>query len=106
MEIPVLIESLPNGKGYRARAAEPFSVSAESSDRDAAIGEVRKKVNDLVAAGQVVPVNVGRADPMANLIGTIDMNDPVYQKWWGYVEQFRHEMEHIRLAGEGDEDGA
>jgi hypothetical protein len=106
MQVPVLIESLPNGKGYRARAAEPFSVSAESLDRDVAIDEVRRKVNDLVATGRVVPVNVGRANPMANLIGTIDMNDPTYQKWWEYVEEFRQEMDHIRLAGEGDEDDA
>ena len=100
MQIPVLVEPMPNGGGFRAKTGEPFSVSAESTDRNGAIDEVRKKLDEMIVAGQVVPVNVGGSNPMAKLIGTIDMKDPEMQKWWQYVQEFRSEMDQMRLGDE------
>src|SRR5687767_10008323 len=86
MQIPILIEPLPDGRGFRAKAGDPFGVSAEAPDRDRAIDQVRRRLDELIVAGQVVAVNVGTANPIGKLIGTIDMTDPRYQRWWQYVE--------------------
>jgi hypothetical protein len=105
MQIPVLVEALPDGRGFRARAMEPFQVAAESADRAAAIDEVRRRLDELAKAGQVVTVTVGPAVPVVSDSWAIDMNDPRYQEWSRYVEEFRQEMDHIRLADEPDETG-
>jgi len=106
VQIPLLIESLPLGRGFRARAAAPFSVEAESSDKAAVIAEVTRAVDHMMADGQVVLVDVGTQNPAATLIGTLDMNDPESQKWWKYVEEFRAECDALTCPGEssGDEE--
>ena len=48
MQIHVLVEPLPDGRGFRARAGEPFPVAAESPDRAAAVDEVRRRLDALV----------------------------------------------------------
>jgi hypothetical protein len=107
VEIPILIEALPDGRGFRAKAGEPFHVSAEAPDRSTAIDVVQRRLTELVAAGQVVPVNVGAPEVgAAALVGTIDMTDPRFQKWWEYVEEFRRQCDELVLPGEGSEDGA
>jgi hypothetical protein len=106
MQIPILVEPLPDGRGFRAKAGEPFGITAESPDRAGAINEVRRHLDDLVVAGKVVAVNIGSANSMAKLIGTLDMTDPRAQQWWENVEQFRRECETITFPGEGTEDGA
>jgi len=104
MQIPILVDQLPNGRGFRARAGEPLAISAEAPDRSTAISEVVRKLDALVASGQLISVDIGSANPMARLIGTLDMNDPETQKWWRYVEEFRREMDQTQLAGEPAED--
>jgi len=100
MQIPVLIDSLPGGHGFRATTSAPFSVSAEATDRTVAIDEVRKKFDELIVAGRVVSVDVGTANPLEKLIGTLDMNDPRIQKWWDYVEEFRSQCDSLLFPGE------
>lgn len=101
MQIPILVEPLPGGRGFRARAIEPFHVAAESADRGAAIDEVRQRLGELVSAGQVVAVNVGSPVSIIDDSWAIDMKDPRYQEWWGYVEDFRRECDQITFPGEG-----
>jgi hypothetical protein len=104
VEIPVFVEALPDGRGFRAKASEPFDVAAESKDRSIAIAEVKGKLEALVANGSIVPVIIGQKHPAMSLIGTIEMSDPRAQQWWQYVEEFRREMDHIVLPGESVED--
>jgi hypothetical protein len=104
MQIPVLIEPLPDGRGFRARAIEPFQVAAESVDRSAAIDAVRRRLDELVNSGQVVAVNVGSATPFVGDSWAIDMKDPRYQEWWQYVEEFRRECDNVTFPGEGPDD--
>jgi hypothetical protein len=103
MEIPVLVETLPQGRGFRARSGEPIAVCAESADRANAIEEVRRKLDALVASGQVVSLPVGQPNPAAALIGTLDMNDPRAQEWWQYVQEFRDECDSLVFPGESAE---
>jgi hypothetical protein len=105
MQIPVLIETLPNGRGFRARAGEPFEITAESPDRTGAIDEVRRQLDALIISGQVVPIDVGGSNPTAKLIGTLDMSDPRAQQWWAHVEEFRRECDNLTLPGEESENG-
>ena len=104
MQIPILIETLPDGRGFRAKAGDPFSVAAEAHGRGAAIDEVRRVLDTLVVTGKVVSVDVGASDPTVPLIGTLDMNDPRTQQWWRNVEDFRRESDHLTFPGEGPED--
>lgn len=104
MQIPVLVEPLPDGRGFRARAGEPFHITAESADRAAAIDEVRRLLDELVAAGQMVAVHVGPPVPTISGSWAIDMKDPRYQEWWQYVEDFRRECDNITFPGEGPSD--
>jgi hypothetical protein len=104
MQIPVLVETLPDGRGFRARAGEPFLVAAEAPDRAAAVDEVRRRLDALVSAGQVVEVTVGPAVPVVGAKWAIDMNDPRYQEWWQYVEDFRRECDALTFPGEGSDD--
>jgi indole-3-glycerol phosphate synthase len=93
---------LPSGKGFRARAAAPFSVEAESSEKANVIAEVKRAVDGLMADGQVVFVDVGPSNAAAALIGTLDMNNPEVQKWWRHVEEFRDECDSLTFPGEGE----
>jgi hypothetical protein len=104
MQIPVLVEPLPDRRGFRARAIEPFHVTAESTDRAAAIDEVRRRLDELVNAGQVVTVSVGSSAPFVADSWAIDMKDPRFQEWWQYVEDFRRECDNITFPGEGPDD--
>ena len=83
MEMPVLDRIAPERKGVSSqsrRALLCFCVSRRIGTPRSAKSARR---STMVAAGQVAPVNVGRADPMANLIGTFDNEPPVYQKGTG-----------------------
>lgn len=104
MQIPIHIKSLPSGRGFRARAAAPFSVEAESSEKATVIAEVKRAIDSLMADGQVVFVDVGPPNSAAALIGTLDMNDPESQKWWQYVEEFRDECDSLTFPGESSGD--
>jgi hypothetical protein len=104
VEIPVFVESLPNGRGFRAQAKEPFDVTAESMDRAIAIAEVKSRLEALIADGTVVPVTVGQTMPVTSLIGTLDMSDPRAHDWWQYVEEFRREMDNVCFPGESVEE--
>jgi hypothetical protein len=106
VRIPILIETLPAGRGFRARAGAPFSVEAESSEKASVVAEVKRAVDNLLARGQVVFVDVGPPNAAAALIGTLDMNDPEAQKWWRYVEEFRDECDSLTFPGESSGDTA
>ena len=104
MHIPILIESLPSGRGFRGRAAAPFSVEAVSSEKASVIAEVKRAVDSLMADGQVVFVDVGPPNSATALIGTLDMSDPEAQKWWRHVEEFRDECDSLTFPGESSGD--
>ena len=101
MQIPVLIEPLPDGRGFRARAGEPFRIAVEAPDRERAVDEVRQQAASQVASGVVVLVEVPQSNPMLRMIGTLDMSDPRAQEWWSYLEAFRRECDNVTFPGEG-----
>jgi hypothetical protein len=104
MQIPILIEALPSGRGFRARTSAPFPIDVESSDKASVIAEVKRTFDHLVADGQVVFVDVAAQNPAAALIGTLDMSDPEVQKWWRHVEEFRDECDSLTFPGESSGD--
>src|SRR5437016_4676790 len=53
MDIPVLIEPVA-GNGYRAKCGEPLPISAEGRTRDEALANLRRLVEQRVAAGAEV----------------------------------------------------
>ena len=83
------------GQNRASRSGQPLS----APDRSKAIEEVRRKLDALVATGQVVSVAVGQPNAAATLIGTLDMNDPRAQEWWRSVEEFRDQCDSLVYPG-------
>src|SRR6478609_9129429 len=65
MDIPVLIEPVA-GNGYRAKCGEPLPITAEGKTRDEALANLRRLVEERVAAGAEVAALSLRGDGAAN----------------------------------------
>jgi hypothetical protein len=82
MQIPVLVEHLP-GKGFTARAGEPFCLTAEGKTQIEALNELQKMIEERKSAGAwIVYLDVPNIDnPMMRHCGTLDPDDPLVQEW-------------------------
>jgi predicted RNase H-like HicB family nuclease len=96
MEIPVLIEPVA-GNGYRAKCGEPLPLTAEGSTRDEALANLRRLVQERVAAGaEVAALNLSgdnAANPWVELAGMYDADDPVVQAWEKAMAEHRRKID-------------
>jgi hypothetical protein len=89
MQIPVLVEPLPDGRGFRARAGEPFDLSAEGPTKAAAIRGVQDAARDRLAGGaEVVPLEVATGNPGVDLAGFLP-DDELTRQWLEALEENR-----------------
>jgi hypothetical protein len=89
MQIPALVEPLPDGRGFRARAGEPFDLSAEGPTRAAAIRELQQAADRrLAAAAEVVPIELASGDPWAELGGFLP-DDEATRQWLDALRENR-----------------
>jgi len=96
MEIPVLIEPVA-GNGYRAKCGEPLPITAEGRTRDEALANLRRLVQERVAAGaEVAALKVSgndAANPWVEFAGIYDPDDPVVQAWEKAMAEHRRKID-------------
>ena len=94
MQIPVLIEPIPNG--FRARSGEPLVLTAEGATREEALAKLRDQVARKIADGaEVTPLEVGPPflHPWDSFAGTWVEGDPFIAEWEKEVEEYRRRMD-------------
>ena len=89
MQIPVLIEPVA-GNCYKARAGEPFGLTAEGATPDEALRLLRQEVAQKVAAGAALTsLEVPSAEhPWLRWAGTLK-DDPLVEEWRQAVAEYR-----------------
>src|SRR4051812_14961063 len=90
MQIPILIERLPSG-GFRARAGEPFALSAEGATSDAAAKELERRIAGQLASGVQLGALTLPNGSSATPFPADDRykTDPSYQEMQEILAEFR-----------------
>lgn len=87
IQIPVFIEPIKEGAGFRATGSDPFSVTAEGATEDEAVQNYRTAMATRLNHGtKVVAVDlagngaVHEANPLLALAGDM-ADDPLFDRW-------------------------
>ena len=93
MEIPVLVEPLPNG-GFRARSGDPPGLTAEGDTPDAALHQLRDLIAARTASGAIlttidVPAPKYGPHPGAGMY----RDDPLFDRWRAEIEAYRQQVD-------------
>jgi predicted RNase H-like HicB family nuclease len=93
MEIPVLLEPLPEG-GFRARSADPLGLTAQGDTPDSALRHLRSLIEAHTASGTMwtaidVPISTFGPHPGAGIY----RDEPLYDRWRAEIEANRQEIE-------------
>ncbi len=93
MEIPVLVEPLPEG-GFRARISDALGLTAQGATPDAALRHLRELVEIRINSGAVltaidVPVRKFGPHPGAGMY----RDDPLFDRWQAEIEAYRQQVE-------------
>jgi hypothetical protein len=76
MQIPVLVETLPNGQGFRAKVGEPLALSADGPTKDDAIRQVKQlALSRLQTGSEIVPIELASGNPWIELAGFLPDDD-------------------------------
>jgi hypothetical protein len=109
MELPVLIERLPDGSRYTARLGEPFNLTVEAATADEAQHRLTEALRRLLQQGaELRSISVRPASPPGPM-GSWLPDDDLTQEWLQAVRQFRDECDEAdrrRLAEGSSEDKA
>ena len=98
MNIPILIEPIPNG--FRASTGAPLNWSTEAATSEAATTSLRERLSALLATGaRVVTVEVPEVDPALELAAQLGAN-PFMEDWANAIRELREE----RRKKEAEED--
>lgn len=94
MQIPVLIESLPDN-GFRASGGEPFPIVAEGATAEEALAQFKDRVAEKLRNGAMVAsieVQTGN-HPWLEFAGMFDEADPLIHEWLETMKQQRERDE-------------
>ncbi len=86
----VLIDAEPSGQ-YTARAVGLPEIRASAATREEAIEQVRSALQQSLAAGHLVPVQVSQANPQQQPLSCADPNDPLEKEFLDDLRRFREE---------------
>jgi hypothetical protein len=109
MELPLLIEPLPNGAGYVARLGEPFNLTANAATAEQAHQEVANLLQARIQHGTAlrsIVVPSSHASKSGN--GWLP-DDKITREWLQSVQQYRAECDaddQRRLLGQPVSDKA
>jgi hypothetical protein len=96
MEILVLIEPVA-GNGYRAKCGEPLPGTAEGKTRHAALANLRRLVEQRVAAwAEVAALRLrgdGPANPWVEFAAMYDPDNPVVRDWEKAMAEHRRKID-------------
>lgn len=93
MQIPISVEPIGLG-GFRAESSPPFTVVAEGSTKEEAVGKVRDELNRKLDQGEIVMIEIGpnAENPWLRMAGTLK-DDPMVDEWRAAVEEYRHQCD-------------
>ena len=93
MQIPVLVEPI-DGRGFRARGAEPFALCAEGATREEALGKLQEQLQARLRQGAaIVPLEVSAAPhPLAEFAGMFK-DDPDFQEVIEIMAENRRQLD-------------
>ena len=93
MQVPVLIELLP--EGFRATAGFPFNVTAEGKTRDEVLQKVRGLIDaNLVIGREILHLEIAIPENrQLRGIGTLDLEDPLVKEWIQIMEENRRKVD-------------
>lgn len=90
MQIPILIEKLPEGQGFEASTGGPLGLSARAPAREQAVRDLEGLVRARLAADvEYAVLTIPDARPLTPVFGTLDPSDPAVQEWKENVEEYR-----------------
>jgi hypothetical protein len=89
-QYPVVVRQEPSGQ-YTAEAVGLPEIRATCSDRAEAIHRIRLVLCQWFASGQLVLVDLGRANPFLAGFTPLDPNDPGEKIYLEELERFRRE---------------
>ena len=93
MQIPILIEQL-EGNGYVARGGEPLALTAEGASQDAALANLKEKLQARLAHGAVfVALELpAPSHPLAKFAGMFK-DDPLLKEWKKSMAAYRRKVD-------------
>jgi len=93
MQVPVLLEKID--KGYRARAGDPFCLTAEGTTTTEALAKLRKLLLERRDSGaSIVYLDIPHIDhPMARWAGSLDPDAPSTKEWEKAMADYRQQCE-------------
>lgn len=102
MELPVIIEPLPDARGFTARLATPISLSAEGATAEEAHHELAALLGRRLEEGMelrslIVPVSVARGSAAGWL-----PDDELTRDWLQQVQDYRAECDAADRQRLGD----
>jgi predicted RNase H-like HicB family nuclease len=93
MEIPVLLEPLPQG-GFRARSGEPLEMAAQGDTADAAPTNLRALIDTRIASGALLTaIKIPDAQLGPHPGAGIYRDEPLFDRWRAEIEAYRQEIE-------------
>jgi len=93
MQIPILVEPIA-GNGYRARGAEPFSLTGEGATPEAAVARLKEQLHARLRQGAViVPLELTpEPHPLAQFAGMFK-DDPYFEEVLQIMAENRQKMD-------------
>ena len=93
MQVPVLVELLPDG--FRATVGFPFSLTAEGKTRDEVLQKIRSMIEaNLIIGREILQLEIAIPDnPWLRGIGTLDLEDPLVKEWIQIMEENRRKID-------------
>jgi hypothetical protein len=94
MDIPIMIEMLPDG--FRASSGAPLNLSAEARTQPEAVRQLGALIRAKLQAGawfDVISVPSAVENPLLRSCGIFDPDDPMTQEWIEAMAENRRKMD-------------
>jgi hypothetical protein len=89
MRIRIVVEPI-EPQGFRAKATEPFSASAEAGSREESVQKLRDLLRKQISQEEPLELlEINPSHPWAGFAGTLDPNDPMVQEWEEIMKENR-----------------
>ncbi len=93
MEIPVLLEPLPDG-GFTARSGEPLELTARGDSPDSALLNLRDLIETRIASGSLLTtIEVPNTSAGRHPGAGIYRDEPLFDQWRAAVDAYRQQIE-------------
>jgi predicted RNase H-like HicB family nuclease len=93
MELPVLLEPLPDG-GFRARSGDPLVLTAQGDSPDSALRNLRNLIETRVAGGtRLTTIEVPSLEAGSHPGAGMYRDEPLFDDWRAAIDTYRQAIE-------------